>query len=185
MKTRNIILFTTAIVIAGSSGYALQEYLNQPQIQSPPQTQNNPAIGIQRPEFAATDLNGDMRNIKEWDGRLILLNFWASWCPPCKKEIPDFIELQKKYGDQGFQIIGIAIDDEDAVRDYVEKVGMNYPSLVVQDEGVMLAKHYGNGIGALPYSVIINRDGEISYTIRGKLSMIRAKELLKERGIQL
>ena len=178
---KNIILIIVAITIAGSSGYALQRYLNQPQIQ----TQSNPAIGFQRPEFAAMDLNGQFRNIKEWDGKLIFLNFWATWCPPCLKEIPEFIELQKAYGDQGFQIIGIAIDDEDKVREYVEKVGMNYPSLVVQDEGVMLAKRYGNGIGALPYTVIINRDGEISHTIRGELSKIRAKELMEERGIQL
>ena len=178
---KNIILFVVATVIAGSSGYALQTYLSQPQIE----TRSNAILGQQRPEFAALDLKGDMRNIKEWDGKLILLNFWATWCPPCKKEIPHFIELQKEYGSQGFQIIGIAIDDEDAVRDYVKEVGMNYPSLVVQDGGVMLAKRYGNGIGALPYSVIINRDGEISYTIKGELSKIRAEELLAERGIQL
>jgi len=167
--------------MAGSSGYAFQKYLNQPQIK----TENNPALGSQRPEFAAMDLDGEQRNIKEWDGKVILLNFWATWCPPCLKEIPEFIELQKAYGEQGFQIVGIAIDDEDAVREYVNEIGMNYPSLVVQDDGVMLAKRYGNDIGALPYSVIINRDGEISYTIKGELSKIRAKELLEERGINL
>jgi len=178
---KNLILFTAAVLIAGSSGYALQNFLRQP----PVQTETNAALGQQRPEFAALDIDGEMRNIKEWDGKLILLNFWATWCPPCKREIPDFIALQKKYGDQGFQIIGIAIDDEDAVRKFMEETGMNYPSLVVQDEGVMLAKRYGNGIGALPYSVLINRDGEISYTIKGELSKIRAKKLMAERGIQL
>ena len=180
---KNIIFIIVAITIAGSSGFAFQRYLNPEQVQV--KTEINPAIGYQRPEFAALDLSGEMRNIKEWDGKLIVLNFWATWCPPCLKEIPEFIELQETYGDQGFQIIGIAIDEEEAVREYVEKVGMNYPSLVVQDEGVMLAKRYGNGIGALPYTVIINRDGEISHTIRGELSKIRAKELMEERGIKL
>ena len=79
----------------------------------------------------------------------------------------------------------LAIDEEEAVREYVEEVGMNYPSLVVQADGIGLAKRYGNGIGALPYTVIINRDGEISDTFRGELSKIRAKELLEERGINL
>ena len=180
---KNIILFTVAIVVAGSSGYALQKFLSQSQPQK--QTGTNTALGQQRPEFAALDVDGEMRNIKEWDGKLVLLNFWATWCPPCKREIPDFIALQNEYGDQGFQIIGIAIDDEDAVRKYMKEIGMNYPSLVVQDEGVMLAKRYGNEIGALPYSVLINRDGEISYTIRGELSKIRAKELMAKQGIQL
>ena len=178
-----IILFVVAIVIAGSSGFALQKYLNQEQWQKT--DQNNPAIGSQRPEFAAMDLDGQLRNIKEWDGKLVLLNFWATWCPPCLKEIPAFIELQQTYADQGFQIIGIAIDEEDAVREYVDKVGMNYPSLLADGDGIGLAKRYGNGIGALPYTVIIKRDGEISDTIRGELSKIRAKDLLEKHGINL
>ena len=180
---KNTIFIIVAIAIAGSSGFAFQRYLNHESVQV--KTVINPAIGFQRPEFAALDLNGEMRNIKEWDGKLVFLNFWATWCPPCLKEIPAFIELQETYDNQGFQIVGIAIDDEAAVRKYAEEVGMNYPSLVVEDEGIMLAKRYGNGIGALPYTVIINRDGEISYTIRGELSKIRAKELMKERGIKL
>ncbi len=176
---KNTLIFIVAITLAGGSGFFLQKYLNAKQ------TGNNPALGLQRPEFAATDLDGQLRNIKEWDGKLILLNFWATWCPPCKKEIPAFIELQEAYGEQGFQIIGIAIDDEEAVAEFAKNTGMNYPSLIVQADGVGLAKRYGNGIGALPYSVIINRDGEISYTIRGELSKIRAEELLEERGINL
>jgi thiol-disulfide isomerase/thioredoxin len=176
---KNTLIFIIAMILAGSSGYALHKYINQKQLAS------NPAIGIQRPEFAAMDLDGQLRNISEWDGQLIFLNFWATWCPPCKKEIPAFIELQKAYGNQGFQIISIAVDDEEEVRAYAEEMGMNYPIMAVQAEGVGLAKRYGNGIGILPYTVIINRDGEISYTITGELSKKRAKELLEERGINL
>jgi len=182
---KNTLILISIIMIAGSSGFALQKYLNQQQGQEQEQKQNNPTIGQQRPEFAAMDLNGQLRNIKEWDGKIIFLNFWATWCAPCRHEIPAFIELQKAYGDQGFQVIGIAIDDEESVREFANEVGMNYPAIIAEDEGVMLAKRYGNGIGALPYTVIINRDGEISYTIRGELSKIRAKELLEERGIKL
>ena len=178
---KNTLIFIVAITIAGSSGFALQKYLNQPQIQK----QNNPAIGSLRPEFAAMDLKGEMRNIKEWDGKVILLNFWATWCPPCLKEIPDFIELQKAYGNQDVQIIGIALDDEEAVKKYALETGMNYPTMVVETEGVTLAKRYGNHMGALPYTAIINRNGEISDTITGELSKKRAKALLKEHGIKL
>lgn len=176
---KNTLIFIVAIIIAGGSGFAANKYFNKHPMQT------NPAVGLQRIEFAAADLKGDIRNIKEWDGKIIFLNFWATWCPPCKKEIPDFIELQKAYGDQGLQFIGLALDDEAAVREYAEKVGMNYPTLIVQDEGVGLAKRYGNGIGALPYTVIINRNGEISDTFRGELSKIRAEKLLSERGINL
>ena len=177
------LLFIVAMVLASAGGYALQKYLNPNLAQV--RHQNNPAIGQQRPEFAAADLDGQLRNIKEWDGKLIFLNFWATWCPPCLKEIPDFIELQKEYGSQGFQIIGIAIDEEEAVRNYVIEVGMNYPTMVLETEGVGLAKRFGNGAGILPYTVIIKRDGEISNTITGELSKIRAKELMEEQGIDL
>jgi len=177
------LLSIVAMVLASAGGYALQKYLNPNLAQIQPQ--NNPAIGLQRPEFAAVDLDGKLRNIKEWHGKLIFLNFWATWCPPCLKEIPDFIELQKEYGSQGFQIIGIAIDDEEAVRNYVIEVGMNYPTMVLESEGVGLAKRFGNGAGVLPYTVIIKRDGEISNTITGELSKIRAKELMEEQGIDL
>jgi thiol-disulfide isomerase/thioredoxin len=142
-------------------------------------------LGLTRPEFSALDLSDQSRNIKEWDGKLILLNFWATWCPPCKKEIPDFINLQKQYGDQGLQIIGIAIDGKEPAKDFAEAIGMNYPVLVAGGDGVQLAQRYGNVAGVLPYTVIINPAGEISSTIRGELSMIRAKELLEKNGIQL
>ena len=142
-------------------------------------------VGSKAPDFTVVDLDGEVVSLSDLRGDPVILNFWATWCPPCLKEIPEFIELQNTYGEQGFQIVGIAIDDEEAVRDYVEEVGMNYPSLVAEADGVLLAKRYGNGIGALPYTVIINRDGEISDTFRGELSKIRAKELLAERGIRL
>jgi thiol-disulfide isomerase/thioredoxin len=177
---KNTLIFIFAILIAGGSGFALQKFLNQDQLQN-----NNPAAGLQRAEFAAVDLNGQLRNIKEWDGQLIFLNFWATWCPPCKKEIPDFIELQKAYGDQGLQFVGIAIDNEHAVAQFAENIGINYPTLVVEADGITLAKRYGNTVGALPYTVVINRDGEINGTIVGELSKIRAKELMEKHGIRL
>jgi len=176
---KNAIIIIVAMVIAGGSGFALQKYLHKKQ------DTNNPMLGLTRPEFSALDLSDAKRNIKEWDGKIIMLNFWATWCPPCKKEIPDFIELQKTYGNQGLQIIGIAVDDKDAVKEYAEAMSMNYPVLVTGGDGVQLAQRYGNVAGVLPYTVIINREGEISTTIRGELSKIRAKGLLEEYGIQL
>ena len=179
------LLFIAAIIIASSSGFALQKYLNKnPEISKNPEI-INPAIGNQRPEFAVMDLDGKLRNIKEWDGKLILLNFWATWCPPCIKEIPIFIELQKAYGDQNFQIIGIAIDNKEAVSEFAEQMGINYPSLLAEVDGIGLVKRFGNGIGALPYTVIINREGEISDTIRGELSKLEVENLLEKHGINL
>ena len=173
------LLILTLLIFAGTSGFAMHRYLNQQK------DLHNTALGQLRPEFAAPDLNGDFQNIKQYDGKLVLLNFWATWCPPCKREIPAFIELQQAYADQGFQIIGLAIDDEDAVAEFVEEIGMNYPTMVVQQAGIELASRYGNINGVLPYSVLIDRDGTIVHTITGELSKARAKDLLADYDIQL
>jgi len=174
---KNALIFIVAIIIAGSAGFALQRYLSDNQQSS------NPAIGQSRPEFAAESLDGKIHNIKEWDDKVILLNFWATWCPPCKREIPDFIELQNEYGEQDFQVIGVAIDEMEPVREFAAKIGINYPIIAVQSEGVELARRYGNTVGALPYSVFIDKDGTISATIIGELSKKRAVSTLKLLGI--
>ena len=141
----------------------------------------NPAA----PDFNLEDQNGNFIRLSDYKGQVVIVNFWATWCPPCLKEIPDFIALQKAYGNQDFQIIGIALDDEEAVLKYANETGLNYPTMVVETEGIALAKRYGNDIGALPYTAIINSNGEISNTITGELSKKRAKEILKEHGINL
>jgi len=174
---KNALIFIVAIVIAGSAGFALQRYLSNKQQSS------NSVIGQPRPEFAAESLDGKIHNIKEWDNKVILLNFWATWCPPCKREIPGFIELQNEYGDQNFQVIGIAIDEMGAVREFAAKIGINYPIIAVQSEGVELSRRYGNNVGALPYSVFIDKNGTIRSTILGELSKKRAINTLKQLGI--
>ncbi len=175
---KNALLFIIAITISGGAGYLLQRSISEHG-----QTSNT-AIGQQRPEFAAIDLKGKIRNIKEWDGKVILLNFWATWCPPCRREIPDLIKLQNAFHHDDFQIIGVAIDEDSAVREFVTKMGINYPIMPVQADAAELARRYGNTSGGLPYSVFINKKGEISATITGELNKKRATTLLKQLGIE-
>ncbi|MCW8923100.1 MAG: TlpA family protein disulfide reductase [Gammaproteobacteria bacterium] len=181
-----VILFISTI-----SSYAVQRYLVQQnasnQIPVRPELATTGPDGqpLIRPEFAMADINGQVRNIKEWDGKIILLNFWATWCPPCLREIPEFVELQEKYGEQGFQVIGIAVDNEEDVRDYMNETEINYPIVAAESEGVELSSRYGNKIGGLPYTVIINRKGEISDKIMGELSKIKAEKILEKLNIKL
>ncbi len=168
---KSLLLIAVIISLVTLSSFAVQRYLAEDEVSD--------SILI-RPEFAIADLNGQVRNIKEWDGQVILLNFWATWCPPCLSEIPGFIELQDQYGDQGFQVIGIAIDEEEAVREFVARLKINYPVMAVEHEALELSSRYGNRMGALPYSVFINRQGEISDTITGELSKIEAEEMLRK-----
>jgi len=127
-------------------------------------------IGQYRPEFTLPDITGAPRHIREWDNQVVIVNFWATWCEPCRREIPVFIQLQASRSYPGLQFIGIAIDDKSAVEDYIDNLEtpVNYPMLVGNDDAITISKKYGNAIGVLPYSVIIDRSGHIAYTKFGE-----------------
>lgn len=137
------------------------------------------SVRDRRPQFVLEDLDGTPRRVDEWDGKVLLLNFWATWCPPCRFEIPELIALQQAYGDRSFQIIGIAIDDRQAARDYAEAVHINYPILTGEQDASLVARDYGNAIGALPYTVVIDREGRINYTRQGQLDPGEAEAVIK------
>jgi peroxiredoxin len=121
------------------------------------------------PEFTLPDLDGAPHNIREWHGKVIVLNFWATWCPPCRKETPMLVELQDKFGPQGLQLVGVAIDKTEKVEEFMDTYGVNYPMLIGVDDAIEIAKSYGNRFGALPYTVIIDRNGHIAHVQRGEL----------------
>lgn len=183
---KNTLIFVIIIGIASASGFAVQRYLAKAETsQASVANITTDNIGQLRPEFAMKDLDGKLRNIKEWDGKVILVNFWATWCPPCLKEMPYFVELQETYGEQGLQIIGIAIDDEEDVRAFADDMGINYPIMAGEVDTIDLSRRYGNRIGGLPFSVFINRKGEITDTITGELDKIRAEKILKKLGLKV
>jgi thiol-disulfide isomerase/thioredoxin len=110
------------------------------------------------PDFSLTDLEGRKLNLADYREKVILLDFWATWCVPCQTEIPHFIEWQKKYGDQGFHVIGISMDDDEkAARKFVKRYKFNYPAAMGTEK---LANSYG-GILGLPANLIIDREGRI------------------------
>jgi len=135
-------------------------------------------IGMPRPDFELKDIDGNQRHIKEWQGDVIAINFWATWCPPCLEEIPAFIELQNQYQGRGLQFIGIAMQEADEIRDYSQEVNISYPLLVGAEEVMKVSKIYGNDIGALPYTVIIDRDGKIAFQKRGPISKSEAEKVI-------
>jgi thiol-disulfide isomerase/thioredoxin len=105
------------------------------------------------------DLNGRKQALTQWQGKVLVVNFWATWCPPCVKEIPELMRMQDKYGDRGVQFIGIAIDDEAKVRGFLANLAVNYPILMAQTEGIGLSRQAGNRLGGLPFTVVIDRNG--------------------------
>jgi peroxiredoxin len=123
-----------------------------------------------RVDFTLPDLDGAPRPLSEWDGDLVLLNFWATWCPPCTKEMPLFQDRFERHAAEGFTIVAVAVDELDETRAFVDSFGIEFPVLIGQEDAIAAGREYGNRIGALPYSVIIDREGMVRETHRGEVT---------------
>ena len=170
-KSVRIGLGVIAVLLSFFAGSQLMKWIKQ---NSPEAKEATSVIKLHRPDFLLPDLDGVKRSVAEWDGKPVVLNFWATWCPPCRREMPMFKAMQKKYADRGLQFIGIALDEEIKVADFVEEMELNYPTLLAGDQAVSVSTAYGNRFGALPFTVLINRDGIITKTFRGE---VKRKEL--------
>lgn len=126
-----------------------------------------------------SDLDGQTRWLGQWRGQVLLVNLWATWCAPCREEIPVFVKLQEKYQRSGLQIIGIAIDRLDKVRTFARQFTINYPVLLGGIEVVDLSRQLGNHVGALPFTLIFNRDGIITATTLGQIKEARLVSLIE------
>ncbi len=106
------------------------------------------------------DLENKQRNLYDWHGKVIILNFWATWCGPCQIEIPHLMQFQEQYAGKGLQVVGVGLDDTRKLQNYVRTVGINYPVLHADpEENFSLLATWGNPFGTLPYTVVINRQG--------------------------
>jgi thiol-disulfide isomerase/thioredoxin len=130
------------------------------------------------PDFNLPDVSGNTHNISKWQGKIRVINFWATWCTPCRKEIPEFIALQEKYADRGLQFIGIAIDDQDSVKKYLASVKINYPMLIGDVAGIGLARQFGNSIDVVPFTIIVDRQGQIIHRHPGEFSKAQITEII-------
>ncbi len=117
------------------------------------------------PDFSLEDADGNLVKLSDLEGKVVLLNFWATWCGPCKIEMPWFVDFQRKYKDRGFSVVAVSLDEEgwDVVRPYTEEMQFNFPVVVGNDE---MAAEFGD-VYALPTTMIINRKGEIVSTHTG------------------
>lgn len=113
--------------------------------------------------FAArfVDAGGTLQPLAQWRGRVLVINFWATWCPPCLDEMPELSALQDKYRAAGLTIVGISTDDVVKIREFSRTTPVSYPLLAGDIEAMNLAQSLGNDKGVLPYSVIVGRDGEL------------------------
>jgi len=125
----------------------------------------NPAytqeVDHRRPDFSLPDLDGKERSIAEWDGKAIIINFWATWCIPCKREIPLFNQIQTEYADWDLQVLGIAVDTPANVAEFLKSTSMVYPTLVEEQKSQEIAFAFSNSFLILPFTVFLDHHGRI------------------------
>ncbi|HHJ53014.1 MAG TPA: TlpA family protein disulfide reductase [Caldithrix abyssi] len=157
-----------------TSGQAVAKPAAQATATSQSQNQNQEQELPMAPDFTLHDLNNNTVKLSDYRGKVVFVNFWATWCGPCRMEIPSFIELVDKYGKDGFVVLGIAVDPREfnKVPDFVQKMGMNYPVLL-DETGV--SNLYG-GISSIPTTFVIDRQGRAVYRIVGS----RPKNVFEE-----
>jgi len=134
------------------------------------------------PEFTLKDLEGTPQRISQWSGHPLLINFWATWCAPCRREMPLLQKLHEAQGDGGLKVIGIAIDHPDSVATFVAETGVTYPILAGEEDAMAAADLFGADFVALPFSVFVAPDGEI---LRLYLGEIHPDDLKTILGITL
>ncbi len=125
---------------------------------------------LKRQNFKLPDLEAKTQEFSQWNNKVVVLNFWATWCPPCRREIPDFVDVYKQYSDKGLVIVGVGTDDRRQVAEFVKRFNIPYPILVGENSAMRIAYQYGNHSGALPYTIIIDKQGIIRYRAGGLMS---------------
>lgn len=123
---------------------------------------------VEAPDFTLKTIDGKSFQLADYRGKVVVLNFWATWCPPCRQEIPDFVKLQKELGARGLQIVGISLDEDgpDVVREFMKEVKFNYP--VIHDDGT--TNNLYGPIEYMPTTYVIDRNGHARYFAGGMLT---------------
>ena len=169
MKRRTFLLATAGVgALAAAAGYGVHRWWDSVGLDGV-----NPAAVRALLAAPLRDLKGGSQTLQSWRGRVLVVNFWATWCAPCRVEIPEFVRLQGRYGPQGLQFVGIAFDQPQPVEDFAREFRINYPLLIGGLDTMALMRECGNRSGVLPYSVMLDRQGNIAGRHSGVLTQAK------------
>ena len=131
------------------------------------------------PDFHFTDQHGKEHRFSDWDGRVRVVNFWATWCPPCVHEIPMLVSVQESFRAHGVQFIGVAVDDPQGAFTMAKELGMNYPTMADSRRTIDLLHAYGNRAAALPFTAFVDTEGSIRDRHTGALTLEQTRETIR------
>ena len=165
---REALLLVVAGTAAAAAGFAIGPFFTG-------RRDGMPAAGAEALWSAKfVDLAGNSKALADWRGKVLVCNFWATWCPPCVEEIPMLSAIREAKQAKGVEVVGIAIDSADKVRPFVSKMSMTYPVLLADAQGLSLMRDAGNAAGGLPYTLIADRAGR---WVHQKLGALHEREL--------
>jgi thiol-disulfide isomerase/thioredoxin len=174
-----IVIAFVGLILGGVIGFifkATDDTQQIPATSSAPTTEQLDAI----PAFNYPDLQNKMRHSQEWQAKIVVLNFWAAWCPPCREETPVFVELQEQYRHNNVKFVGIAIDDKQPVEEFVASYKVNYPVLMGDIQAVTLSRKLGNRFEGLPYTVVAAPGGQILLRHAGGITREQLEPVLQQ-----
>jgi thiol-disulfide isomerase/thioredoxin len=138
----------------------------------------SPTIPARRPQIALKDLAGQVHSIADWDGKALVINFWATWCAPCRREIPLLNRIEREYGPKGFEVVGIAVDFADDVKAFTKDFPIGYPLLIGEEDGLEAARAFGVETMAFPFTAFTDAKGRIITVHMGELQPAQAEAIL-------
>jgi thiol-disulfide isomerase/thioredoxin len=173
---RNRLLLGAIALVALLAGAGLFKLL-QP-LPTQPATASA-ATRIELHSIPLTGLDGRETLFKDWDSEILVVNFWAPWCAPCRREIPTLIEIQRDYATRGVRVLGIAFDGKEQVRRFAEEYDIDYPLFVTGNRSAMYNVAFDNPSGSLPYTALLDRDQRILFQHNGELTSQQLREQLE------
>ena len=176
MKRAQMAVIVGFALVGGIGGVLLGRHFATPS--APPLPQGTLVLeeGAKRPDAELRRLDGSTAKLSDFDGRPLLINFWATWCPPCIEELPLLDAVHQRSGADGLQVIGIALDDPAAVEKFLGELPVEFPMFLAQPGRVDLSTTLGNANSVLPYSVLIDAEGHIAKRKFGAFSEASLRE---------
>ena len=173
MNRRQLLIICGISLAALLGGIFTSQWISQTGLASEPSVKAFFANSWQNPDGKSVDA-------QQWQGKVLVVNFWASWCPPCVEEMPTLDLLQKDFMQQNVLFVGIGIDSPPNIREFLKKTPVSYPIVIGGLEGSNLSKQLGNTQGALPFTIIINSKGKAVFSKLGKISEDELRKAIKE-----
>lgn len=185
--TRTFLINLIVALLAAALGFALYHYYYAARTAPAPVQIGPQPLAVEQPatatvdvlpDFSLRDRNGNPVSIRSWPGKSLIINFWATWCAPCRKEIPLLIATNKAHAADGFQVVGIAVDEREAVLKYAEEINLDYPLLIGEQDGLDALMSFGLAAAVFPVTAFTDRLGRIVAVYPGELTAKKLSVLL-------